>query len=78
MVPTSLTVCYVALDPPVGGTFHFENYPTGRLRGSRNKLSEEVICDALGPLGGTFVLEISLMPPLPKTCQKAVSVAGRG
>ena len=25
MVPSSPTVCYGALDPPVGGTFHFEN-----------------------------------------------------
>jgi len=24
-VPSSPTVCYGALDPPVGGTFHFEN-----------------------------------------------------
>ena len=25
MVPSSRTVCYGALDPQVGGTFHFEN-----------------------------------------------------
>src|SRR5215510_6655655 len=25
VVPSSPTVCYGALDPPVGGTFHFEN-----------------------------------------------------
>jgi hypothetical protein len=35
------------------------------------ELYGRVICDALDPpVGGTFVLEISLMPPLPKTCPK--------
>ena len=38
----------------------------------------KVICDALGPLGGTFVLGISLMPPLPKTCPKMVSAPQKG
>ena len=36
---------------PGRGTFHFENLiignPAGRLRGSRNKLSEAVICALL-------------------------------
>src|SRR6266481_2893701 len=36
---------YVA--PPVGGTFWFLGNPAGRMRGSRNKLSEEVICALL-------------------------------
>ena len=30
------------------------------------------------PLGGTFVLGISLMPPLPKTCPKMVSALQKG
>jgi hypothetical protein len=30
------------------------------------------------PLGGTFVLGISLMPPLPKTCPKMVSAPQKG
>jgi hypothetical protein len=31
------------------------------------------VCDALDPpIGGTFLLEISVMPPLPKTCPKMV------
>src|SRR5262249_55542010 len=30
------------------------------------------------PVGGTFVLGISLMPPLPKTCPKMVSALQRG
>src|SRR5262249_45686406 len=34
--------------------------------------------DALGPLGGTFVLGISLMPPLPKTCLKTISAPYKG
>ena len=45
MVPSSPTVCYDALDPPVGGI---------------------------------FVLEISLMPPLPKTSPKMVSAPKKG
>src|SRR5262245_60849279 len=34
--------------------------------------------DALGPRRGTFVLGISLMPPLPKTCPKMVSAPQKG
>src|SRR5215831_19221891 len=30
------------------------------------------------PVGGTFVLGISLMPPLPKTCPKMVSAPQKG
>ena len=33
----------------------------------------KVICDVLDPpVGGTFLLEISVMPPLTKTCPKMV------
>ena len=39
---------------------------------------QKVICDALGPRRGTFVLGISLMPPLPKTCPKMVSAPQKG
>jgi hypothetical protein len=34
-------------EAPGGGRAKIENNPTGRLRGSRNKLSEEVICALL-------------------------------
>jgi hypothetical protein len=45
VVPSSPTVCYDALDPPVGGI---------------------------------FVLEISLMPPVSKTCPKTVTAPEQG
>ena len=44
-----------------------------RAAPSLRSVPSKVICDALGPLGGTFVLGISLMPPLPKTCPKTIS-----
>jgi hypothetical protein len=45
---------------------------------SPRSVPSKVICDALGPLGGTFVLGISLMPPLPKTCPKTISAPQKG
>jgi hypothetical protein len=40
---------------------------------------DTTICiDVAGPLGGTFVLGISLMPPLPKTCPKTISAPSKG
>ena len=50
----------------------------GRAAPSPRSVPSKVICDALGPLGGTFVLGISLMPPLPKTCPKMVLPPKRG
>src|SRR6516165_3875694 len=50
----------------------------GRAAPSPRSVPSKVICDALGPLGGTFVLGISLMPPLPKTCPKMVSAPQKG
>jgi hypothetical protein len=41
---------------------------------SKGEQPQAIICDALDPpVGGTFLLELSVMPPLPKTCPKMVS-----
>src|SRR5262247_2617878 len=43
--PRSPTVCYGALDPPVGGTFHFENLgnAAGNVHRSRHALNADTI-----------------------------------
>ena len=50
---------------------------SGCIRLTRQDVIElygHVSCRALDPpVGGTFLLEISVMPPLPKTCPKMVS-----
>ena len=42
MVPSSPTVCYGALDPPVGGTFHFGN-PGGSLEATRRSFNKDFL-----------------------------------
>jgi hypothetical protein len=50
-----------------------------RAAPSPKAVPSKVICDALAPpVGGIFLLEISVMPPLPKTCPKMVSSPRRG
>src|SRR5262245_26779575 len=56
---------------------HQELAPSGGARASSARAPGPV-CDALPPGRDTFILEISVMPPLPKICPKTVSAPEGG
>jgi len=68
VAPSSPTVCYGALDPPVGGTFHFENLvnPGGSPEATRrlvNKAFLEVLADDFRLHGRQAIEKVRKMQP---------------